>query len=740
MNPRNCPSSPAQSPETQQASAGTPPAFGPKDWLFIGALLAAVVLVYQPAWRGGILWDDDFHITRPELCSWHGLYRIWFDVGATLQYYPLLHSAFWIEHRLWGDDTLGYHLVNVLLHAADAVMVVLILRRLKIPGAYLAAALFALHPIQAESVAWMTEQKNTLSGLFYLGALSAYLRFDQSRKGSLYCGALGLFILGILTKTIIATLPGALLVIFWWQRGRLSWRSDVLPLLPFFILGAGGGMITAWWELQINKCVGPEFALSFVERCLIAGRTVWFLLWKLFWPTQLTFIYPRWQIDAGTWWQYAFPLGAAALLAVLWVVRRWTRAPLAALLFFGGTLFPMLGFFNLYTFRYSFVANHYVYLASLGIIALAAAGAAVALKRWGLWERPPAYASCLAVLGILASLTWQQSRMYADAEALYRTTIAENPGCWMAYTNLGIVLDRQERTDEAIDTYRAVLELKPDDAYACNNLGVALDRRGRPDEAMTYYQEALKIQPDYAEAHNNLGGSLAAKGRVEEAIAHYRQALEAQPNYAEAHYNLGLAFARQGRVDEVLTEFQRAVEIKPEHAQAQNNLGLALAERGRLDEAIAHFQQALETNPDHAGARNNLGVALSEREGMLRAVAQRRQSLLSRPDDLALLNDLAWQLATNPNASIRDGVEALDLAQRAVQLSEGREPAILDTLAATQAEAGQFAEAAETARKAGELAVQQNKPPLAESIKAKIPLYEAGTPFARTREKAPGGP
>ncbi len=765
--------------------------------MFVVALVVAVFLVYQPAWRGQFIWDDAAHVTRPEQRSWQGLYRIWFEVGSTLQYYPLLHSAFWVEHKLWGDAVLGYHLVNILLHAMAALMVALVLRRLEIPGAYLAAAIFALHPIQVESVAWITEQKNTLSAVFYLSAMLVYLHFDQSRRGSSYFGALGLFVLGLLSKTVIATLPGALLVIFWWQRGRLSWKNDVLPLLPFFLLGAGGGMITAWWELQVNKCVGPEFALTLVERCLIAGRTVWFLSWKLFWPTQLTFIYPRWQIDVGIWWQYMFPLGAALLLAALWSIRRWTRAPLAAVLFFGGTLFPMLGFFNLYTFLYSFVANHYQYLAGLGIITLVSAGAALLLHRWRLWGRPAGYALCLVPLAIFGHLTWQQSHRHADAETLYRTIIAENPACWMAHHLLASVLQDRGQTDEAVARYRKAIEIKPDHAAAYNNLGVILAGRGRFDEAIAHYQKALQIDPDCADFHNNLGIALAGRGRFDEAIAHYQKAVEIEPDYAEADYNLAIGLASRGQVEQAIAHYQKALEIKPDYADAHCNLGIVLAGRGRFDEAIfhyqkaleidssyaeahydlgialasigqieqsiSHYQKALEINPDHVGAHNNLGAVLagrgqldeafdhfrkaveinpdygqvrknldltrSRREAILKSLAEKRESLRSHPDDLALLNDVAWTLATSPNASIRNGGEAVELARRAVQLSEGREPAILGTLAAAQAEAGRFPEAVQTARKALELAAGRNKQSLARSVEAQIRLYEAGTPF-----------
>ena len=281
---------------------------------------------------------------QPALRSWHGLYRIWFDLGATQQYYPLLHSVFWIEHKFWGDATLGYHLVNILLHAMAALMVAAVLRRLEVPGAYLAAAIFALHPVRVESVAWITELKNTLSAVFYLGAAMLYLRFDQERKKPYYAGALVLFVLGLLSKTVTATLPAALLVIFWWQRGRLSWKRDVLPLVPFFVLGAAAGLFTAWVERKLIGAEGAAFDLTFIERFLIAGRVIWFYLGKLFWPADLIFIYPRWHVNQAVWWQYLFPAAALLLAAVLWGLRRRWRGPLAGLLFFRWNAVPGAGF------------------------------------------------------------------------------------------------------------------------------------------------------------------------------------------------------------------------------------------------------------------------------------------------------------------------------------------------------------------------------------------------------------
>ena len=337
-------------------------------------LLTAVLIVcctflaYLPALSGGLLWDDAAHVTRPELRSLHGLWRIWSDLGATQQYYPLLHSAFWVEYKLWGDATLGYHLLNLLLHAAAAILVMLIMRRLGLPGAWLAALIFALHPVCVESVAWIAEQKNTLSTVFYLSAALLYLHFDQTRRRSQYFLALALFVMALLSKTVTDTLPAALLVVFWWRRGRIGWKRDVLPLLPWFALGAAAGIFTAWVERTLVGAEGPDFALTLVERFLVAGRAIWFYVGKLVWPANLMFFYPRWRVDSTEWWQYLFPLAALAALAGLCLLARKRRGPLAGALIFAGTLFPALGFFNVYPFVYSYVADHFQYVASLGII------------------------------------------------------------------------------------------------------------------------------------------------------------------------------------------------------------------------------------------------------------------------------------------------------------------------------------------------------------------------------------
>jgi tetratricopeptide (TPR) repeat protein len=583
-------------------------------------LFAAVLAAYSPAIDGSMVWDDDAHVTRPDMQSLYGLGRIWFRLGATQQYYPLLHSAFWVEHKLWGDAAAGYHLVNLLLHALASLLVVRIVRRLELPGAWLAGFLFALHPVSVEAVAWISEQKSTLSTVFYLAAALVYLRFDRTRRRAHYLLALCLFLMALLSKTVTATLPEALLVILWWQRKRLSFRRDVVPLLPWLAIGASAGLFTAWVERTYVAAEGPDFALTLVERCLIAGRAFWFYLAKLAWPVDLTFIYPRWTVDGAVWWQYLFPLGALALGAALWVWARRSRGPLAAFLFFAGTLFPVLGFFNVYPFLFSFVADHFQYLASAGIFVLAASGLSLAASRIPLAHRKAAPAACVLLLAVLGALTWRQSAMYQDAETLYRETLWRNRSCWMAHNNLGVTLVKlRGRTAEAATEFEAALRLRPNYEEAHNNLGNLLAAiPGRLPEAVSHFQAALRTQPGRAEIHNSLGNALAKMpGRLNDAVAEYETALRLKPFLVEAHTNLGLALAQMpGRVPEAIAELQTAVRMRPDSAQIHNNLGSVLAKiPGRSQEEVAEYEAALGIDPNLVDAHYNLGLVLSQMPG-----------------------------------------------------------------------------------------------------------------------------
>src|SRR2546430_3837444 len=318
------------------------------DWLLAIALLTITLLAYSPAWNGKPIWDDDQHLTKPELRSWNGLEQIWANVGVTHQYYPIVHTLFWIEQRLWGDRFLYYHLINVLLHCGTALLLVSVVRELRLPGAWLAGALFALHPIEAESVAWMSELKNSLSGTLFLSSALLYLKFDRKRGRLTFFVSFGLFVLALLSKSAICVMPAAILVVLWWRQRQLLWKRDALPLVPFFVVGICGGLFTAWVERRFVGATGTAFNLSIIDRVLIAGRVFWFYLWKLFWPAKLLFVYPRWDINPAVWWQYLFPVSAFLLFATLFLFWRRLSGALSGFLVFAVMLFPALGFFNVY--------------------------------------------------------------------------------------------------------------------------------------------------------------------------------------------------------------------------------------------------------------------------------------------------------------------------------------------------------------------------------------------------------
>ena len=619
-------------------------------WAEVALIFLATALAYAPVLKAGLIWNDSDYVTRPALRSLAGLARIWLQLGATEQYYPLLHSAFWVEHRLWGDAPLGYHLLNVALHAASASIVLLILRRLAVPGAWLAALVFALHPVCVESVAWISEQKNTLSTVFYLLSALAYLRFAASRRRGPYLLASGCFVLAVLSKTVTATLPAALLVLTWWRAGQLSWRRDVVPLLPWLLFGAAAGLASGWVERTYIGAQGSDFSLTGVERLLLAGRAVWFYAGKLLWPAKLIFIYPRWHISAASMAAYAGLAALGGVLAGLAALRRRTRAPLAAALYFVGTLFPTLGFFNVYAFVYSYVADHWQYLASLGLIVPGCAALAEAAC-----HLPPLArrAGAAALLAVLAGLSFRQARMYNDMETFYRSTLAENPGAWMAWNNLGVLRRDAGDRAEAIADFEAAGRVEPGGAEIHNNLGVSLADAGRFDEARREYDQALRLRPRYAMALNNLAFLLYRTGRLPEALATYDRALELNPRHPAAHFNRGRILADLGRMSEAEEEYEAARRLDPQLpgtgaalAAAHNEQGRSLAAAGQTAAAVREYREALRWEPDLPEAHNNLGSALTALGERAAAQAELREALRLRPQYPEADYNLGLALAT----------------------------------------------------------------------------------------------
>ncbi len=603
----------------------------------LGCLLVflAVGAVYAPAIGGLRIWDDDAHITRAGLLSLSGLRRIWLDPGATQQYYPVLHTAFWVEHHLWGGSVAGYHLSNVLLHALAACLFAFALGWLKTVGPdgaaagpaepdWLAGLLFALHPVCVESVAWISEQKNTLSTVLYLLAALAFLSWREEggpggrRRPGLYLAATGLFVLALLTKSVTATLPAVIAVGLWWRQGRLGWRRDVLPLGPWLALAGAAGCVTVWVERRFVGASGAAFTLTAADRLQVAGRALWFYAGKLAWPFHLAFIYPRWTLGGAPGAAYVYPVAALALAGVLWAIRGRSRGPLAAALAFAGGLFPALGFFNVYPFLFSFVADHWQYLASLGAFALASAGLREIPRVAPVRLRGVAWAGIAALLAVLATLSWRQARLYRDPETLYRATLRENPGCWLAHDELGNLLMAEGRLDEAKEHYLAAAELEPANAQAHNNLGVIHHRRGELKEAADQFRKALRLRPDSGGTHLNLGDIASESGNYGEAVSEYLEAARLNPDLApdarnkaaRAHYALGVGLAGAGRLPEAEQEYRLALELAPDFASAHANLGGALANLGRVDEAVLELEAACRLAPADAAVQENLGLAL----------------------------------------------------------------------------------------------------------------------------------
>ena len=655
-------------------SAKSNPAAPPDPWLAAmpGLLLLLLVIVaYLPALRGQFIWDDNFHVTEClPLRSLAGLGRIWFEPGATQQFYPLTWTSFWIDYHLWGLQPFMYHAENILLHGINAILVWRILRRLNVPGAWLGAALFALHPVCVESVAWISERKNTLSGLFFLLAILAALEFWLPRRdastrksapaeasenifgpGKFYCFTLALFLCALGSKTVTASLPGVILLLVWWKRGRWVLK-DWLLLAPFVVFGAAMSYITANIEhhFVMQAPNGGEWNLTFPERFIIAGKALWFYLGKLVWPHPLIFMYPRWNLQPSQALSY-MPLVAALALGVgLWFKRKsWGRPALAAAGYFAGVLLPALGFFNIFPFRYSFVADHFQYLAMIGPLALAAAGITLLLGR--LKFKDVQYAIIGVILAGLAVLSWLQTGVYRNMEVLWRDTLAKNTTCWMAHDNLGRYLTENQRFDEAEKQYRAAIEIRPNDHAAYYDLGLQAAIRDELNDAIANFNKTLELAPSFAMANYQKANVYAREGNLEEAIRDYNAALKAMPDLVMAHYNLATILARNGNLDGAIEEYNRTLALQPNYAPAQIGIGRALSSKSDFDGAIEHYREALQIDANSVEALADLGNALVAKGQLDEAVNCYRAALELDPNSSALHLNLSVALTRQGKAA-----------------------------------------------------------------------------------------
>ncbi len=591
-------------------------------WKIVGkdlGLVGLVITCYLPALRGDFIWDDDWWITENvAVQSPVGITRIWTDPNTNQQYYPLTSTSFWLEFRLWGRNPFGYHLTNVLLHACNAVLLGHVLRRIRIPGGWWAAALFAVHPVHAESVAWITERKNVLSCLFALLSTQAYFRFMEARQrrecfdrvGKLpsrdcektealaqqgerteidqsvqfqpgpyrrdYLVALLTFLAALLSKTATCVLPLAWLVVWCWRNSSMK-RGWIATLIPFLVLGGLAGGMTAWLEVHHAGAQGESWDLSWLQRIAIAGRAVWFDAWKLIWPANLMFVYPRWSLDGNAWELIAPALALAIVTIVFYLARgRIGSVPVSVIAAYVILLFPALGFFNVFFMRYSFVQDHFQYLASLVPIAALAAIIALARAQAQSTSRSAITFFCVIALGSLGAMTWTRAGIFQSSESLWRDSLAKNPDAWLPHNNLGVIL----------------LE---DDQYA---------------DAVIHLQRALDIRPSFFETHFNLGYAYAGLHRLEDAIASIRRGLDISPNHSYEHYAIGHFLVQQGNIDQAVRSFRSALDIEPFQKDAHLALGEVLVQSNRDEDANIHFQSAVDRGSPFASDYRQLAELL----------------------------------------------------------------------------------------------------------------------------------
>ena len=619
------------------------------------AVLAIALLVavsYFPALQGGFVWDDVIFSEEPVIQSPDGLRSIWFspaDIRNEGHYWPLVYTSFWLEHKVWGLNPLGYHAVNILLHLANCLLLWRLLDRLAIPGAVLIAAVFAVHPLHVESVAWIIERKDVLSALFYLTAVLTWIRFDESPGPGRYALALVLFAAGLLCKSVVVTLPAALLIWHWWRRGRIA-PVDLLRLAPFVAVGVGITLA----DLAFYASREPlELGYSLVERALIAARALWFYAGKLVWSVDLAVIYPLWEIDVGNLATWAYLAGAAVLAVVLWLARRRIgRGPLAGALFFAVTLAPTLGFIDYGYMQFSFVADRFQYLAGIGVMAVLVGTAAHGMRRLPEAARMTAAGLAVALVLGLATLTWRQAGIYRDEVTLFSHIVALNPRARDAHLNLGNALIEAGRNEDGLAASRIAVEQRPESPDAHSNLGLALMNLDRFEEADTALRRARELDPTHQSSLQNSAELLRKQGRYEEAVEAYRTVLRRDAPYALAYAGLGDALFHLQRYEAAIDALGAALQIQPGLPFAGKLsllMGRAARSLGQLDRAEEHYRDALAVEPNEA-------VWLLELAGVLREQGRR--------DEAEALMGRARELRPNDPATLQNIAEALRKEQR----------------------------------------------------------------------------
>ena len=631
-----------------------------KAWAAAAAFVALTLVAYLPALRAGFTWEDDSLTSNPLMGSLRGLFQMWTHFGAIPQghYWPMTYTSFWIEYSFWGLNPFGYHLVNILLHGLNAALLWQVLKRIGVRGAWLAGLIFALHPVHVESVAWVIERKNTLSGLFFLLAVLAWTRWEWQAKKSGYVLALAAFAAAMLSKSSTVVLPVALALIAWWKgRGPLGRKAK--ELAPFFVLAAALALL----DVSILQRVDPtRIGLNMWDRTMMAGRSVWFYASQLVWPNNLAAVYPRWGLSHPSAVMKVAPVAVAILVAVLWAGRkRWGRGPLAAVLFFLAALAPTLGFVDFGYMAQTFVGNWFQYLASMGLIALVPGFLSQVARLTRLDRKTLFRGAAIALTVIFGMLTWRRASLYESTDKLFEDSIARYPKAAAAYRLLAAHQRDTGRNQEAAANFRKSLEIEPGLTRVYNDLGNVLLAMGKTDEAIAQYRKALEINPAILAASFNLMHAQAVAGRpaealrvMDEALAQYpgdptiaiqagdilgeqnlfaaaeqayQRALATAPKDAEAYVHLGTLYSKQGDPVRAEQALRRAIEADPRSEDAWNGLAGIFLKQKRIPEAAEVYQEALKNLPEASKIHSSLADVLMLQNRNDEALAQYQEAL-----------------------------------------------------------------------------------------------------------------
>ena len=715
---------------------------GRERWFGVAGLLLLTLLVYIPSYQAGFIWDDDVIAGHPLMKEgWHGLRDIWFSIRFG-DFCPVTATSFWLEWQVHGAMKEIQHTTNILLQALNVVLLWRVLLRLRVPGAWLAAAVFAVHPVCVASVTWLAERKNTLSMFFYLLSLLFYLRSDyksdlpfSNRQPSIfdprlrfYWLSFAFFLLALLSKSSVVVLPVMLLLFTWWRYEKID-RRNALRVLPFFAFAFAAGITT----LVAHYYYGPKLGVLPTEsnlliRTLTSARAVWFYLAKDLLPVGLTMHYPRWKIDPASPIAYVPALAMVVTLAVFWRFRQsWGKACLFGLSYFLLALGPTIGVLNMAFLMMAPVADHLQYLALPGILALLVGGVVYLLE--GQTQRLIPVFLFLLLVSPLAFLSWRHQRLMANPEALWRDNLKKNPTSWTANNNLGGILFEQGHAEEAASLYREALKTRNDLSFVHVNLGRALFSLHKTQEALAQYGEAVHLDPKDFNAWNNGGVALLTLGRTNEAIFSFQKAVEISPNNPTFFANLARIFEETGQTQSAIQLYRSRLQYAPADSIAHQQIGRLLFAEGKLDEAVVHYQEVIRLTPDSIDARFGLGEILSKQNKMATAVDQWRQILKLAPDKVEVLGNLAWALATSRDDKLRNGAEAVKFAERARTLAPANMPSIPDLVAAAYAEAGRFTDAEKSETDAVTLAVSNGQNELAAKYRSRLDLYRAKRPF-----------